>query len=212
VYALANGGRYQIPAGKMSGWSHAPERDGLDLEFTPKASEAFRDCLLNGLGRHLQRLSLEIDQPSLVADFVQAVQGGGLSSLLHLTVYCSGFARDSTLWTALLHSVSGSIPTLQRLDVGGRMGRGFEPSMRFTALQHLSLENDDMAIAFADAARGGAFANLLHLEGVDVGDSGCTAIARALKQTRVHFLGLENSTRPSPTRQPCWRTQTPCGG
>jgi hypothetical protein len=193
VYALANGGRYQIPAGKMSSWSLAPERDALDLDLTRSASKEFRDCLLNGLGRHLQRLCLQIDQPPLVADFVQAVQGGGLSSLLHLTLHCSGFGRDSTLWTVLLHSVGGSIPTLQRLDLQGTMGRCFEPSMSFSALQHLCLEYDDTAIAFADAARGGAFANLLHLECVDIGDPGCAAIARALKHTRVHFLGLEYS-------------------
>lgn len=188
VYALANGLWYQLPVEQRDQYSLVIiSRASEPFSVTRRRSGAFRDCLLNGLGRHLKKLEL-VMQPTmdaLVADFVEGVQGGGLPSLIHLRLAC---VRAGGRTTDMLHSVCSGIPTLRRLELH-QMGdtRGFEPSMRFPALRLLRvrLGTDDLAVAFAEAARNGGFPNLtvLNISVSDVGD--------ALRHTRVDQLVLQ---------------------
>lgn len=176
-YALANGGLYQVPVER---------RHHLTLECTTAhLSEEFRDCLLNGLGRHVK--SLGVFMTIHVDIFAAAVQEGGLPSLVDLSLN-----EDWT--TDFLRSVCIGCPALQRLELR-KVTRGFHPSMRFPALQSLLVEfgEKDVAVAFAEAAQQGAFLTLveLHFKYCRIGDAEFAGIARALKHTRVEVLLLE---------------------
>lgn len=198
VYALANGVRYQLTADtrdKFSLVSTAWLSEPYAVQM--RASRAFRDCLRNGLGRHLKKLEIVMmpTMDPLVDDFTEGVQGGGLPSLHYLILRCTD-ARGRM--PDMLRAVCTGIPTLRRLELHQCGGiYAFETSMRFPALRRLTVSEcgDDLATAFARAARDGGFPRLttLELEYYDIGDAGCAAVAGALRHTRVRMLSLRGN-------------------